>query len=345
MKPLEFNVKFITPLLIGGTENNVDKNGLTGKALRGAWRFWFRALLGGVTDCKDVKKLAKWESKVFGSDKIKIGSKFRIAIEEQNTNTPRSFDLGFKRENSNGNCIPVPKKGFPEGTSYSITILPRNTMSGIERKVLLATIWVWGNLGAVGNRERRGFGSPIIYLNNNSKDYFNFQNHEEIEDIALPLKEQAFQDSSNIKNHLINGLNIVWSVYTEWINVNDINNIEGYMDTLLAPTSAPYFILQSFKQIAVGNQGYSKRDDAITAVHGMQNCQGLGWARGQDRMASPVFIRFHKVVGKNMQDEFLPIFTWCKQENANDSNNCAKNYLTKIDSGKVFIRSLEGDSL
>ncbi|NMG83438.1 MAG: type III-B CRISPR module RAMP protein Cmr1 [Methanosarcinales archaeon] len=334
MKPLEFNVKFITPLLIGGAENNVDKNGLTGKALRGAWRFWCRALIGGVMgNNRNREDLSKLESDIFGSDKIKIGSKFRIAIEEQNTNTPNSFDLGFK------------KKGFPEGTSYSITILPRNTMSGIERKVLLATIWVWGNLGAVGNRERRGFGSPIIYLNNNSKDPFNFQNHEEIEKIALPLKEQAFQDSSDIKNHLINGLNIIWSVYTEWINVNDINNIEGYMDTLDAPTSAPYFILRSFKQIAVGDQGYVNRNDAITAVHGMRNCQGLGWARGKGRMASPVFIRFHKVVGKNMQDKFLPIFTWCKQKDANDPDNCARNYLTEIGGRKVFIRSLEGDPL
>ena len=62
---IRFNVKFVTPLLIGGA-NGRDANGLSGKALRGCWRFWCRAIIGGVA--KDINRddLTTLESKVFG---------------------------------------------------------------------------------------------------------------------------------------------------------------------------------------------------------------------------------------------------------------------------------------
>lgn len=41
IEPIEFKVKFITPLLIhGANSREADTIGLTGKALRGCWRFW-----------------------------------------------------------------------------------------------------------------------------------------------------------------------------------------------------------------------------------------------------------------------------------------------------------------
>ena len=88
------------------------------------------------------------------------------------------------------------------------------------------------------------------------------------------------------------------------------------------------------EQIAVGNQGYEKRDDAITAVHGRNNCKGLGWAKNRDKMASPVYIRFHKIIVEN-KELFFPIFAWCKQQNI--ETNITHNYLTRI-----FTNNLTG---
>jgi len=63
-------------------------------------------------------------------------------------------------------------------------------------------------------------------------------------------------------------------------------------------------------------------------------------------MASPVFIRFH-YLGKKNEEEYLPIFTWCKQKNVPNDNNCARNYLTNISIGqkKVFTENLLGQKL
>ena len=43
IEPIKFKIKFITPLLIHGENSRIaDPLGLTGKALRGCWRFWFK---------------------------------------------------------------------------------------------------------------------------------------------------------------------------------------------------------------------------------------------------------------------------------------------------------------
>jgi len=328
MEAPKFNVKFVTPLLIGGAAHgSVDANGLSGKALRGCWRFWCRAIIGGVMDGITIDKLNKLENEVFGSADGEIGSKFRLNVEEHKSNRRGRFDLGFRGQR---------KPGFTEGASYSITLIPRTTMGEREKNILFATIWLWGNLGAVGNRSRRGFGSPVLYLEDMGKNPFEFKNIDG-KDITLLIEEQPFSGSNELENHLKNGLKSVWNVYKQWIGSTD----SGDISTLLDPKNAPYFILKSLEQIVVGDQGYSKRDDAITAVHGMRNCRGLGWG-GESKMASPVFIRFHKVVGKDGQDKFLPIVTWCKQKNVKDTKNCAEKYLTdmKIGGIRVFTHDL-----
>lgn len=82
MTPIEFKIKFITPLLIHGADpGKADTIGLTGKALRGCWRFWFRAMAGGLVPNISKEDLFKLESNVFGSANEKVGAKFRMVIE------------------------------------------------------------------------------------------------------------------------------------------------------------------------------------------------------------------------------------------------------------------------
>ena len=341
---IKFNIKFVTPLLIGGA-NGRDANGLSGKALRGCWRFWCRAMIGGVV--KDINRddLTTLESKIFGSDKIEIGSKFRLMIEERHAKLSNNIKLGFTYKRGRRKGEMAESKGFEEGTSYSITIILRKTMKEYEINVLAATIWLWGNLGAVGNRSRRGFGSPAIYIDDGGKNPFTFDLNGE--EITFPIAKAnlPFKDLTELKDHLQKGLISAWDVYEQWINDNSVSTVSDDMSIRSEPKKVSYFILQSLEQVAVGDLGYVNRDGrggAITAVHGMQNCDGLGWADERGRMASPVFIRFHKVVGKDGRDEFLPIVTWCKQKNVKDTKNCAENYLKRIKIGgrRVFTHDL-----
>lgn len=440
VKRYTFNVKFITPLLIGGGEKDqrgnivIDKDGLSGKALRGCWRFWCRAVIGGLIPNIDRNDLYKLESKIFGSAKSDVGAKFRLII-EQNDEIPITdrINLGFKDRYEK---FWVHSKGFIEGTSYSITIIPRDTMPDNLRNILFCTIWLWGNLGSVGKRERRGFGSPILYNEYLSKwgelsegdklrlkeilsenfgidwvktanientddskiikistetdslalrlineknrahleidgvrtncliakteedklniyyDPFSFQNKGET-DITLPLEEE-FDSVNTLENYLCIGLQNVWSTYKQWISTiiadeDDSSNwslVKGDLSTLSAPTGALFFILQSCGQIAVGDLGFADRNLAIKSVHGISRCNGLGWARRNDRMSSPVYIRFHKLKANGIV-EYLPIFTWCKQSGVQDRNGCAQKYLTDIKSNRtsVFTTYLNGDDL
>lgn len=113
MEIFKFNVEFVTPLLIGGaTNNSLYPEGLSGKALRGCWRFWCRALIGGMV--KDVAPggLKQLENDIFGSADDKIGAKFRLIVEGHNSNKSERFSLGFKRKNHNGKFEEVKKKDF-----------------------------------------------------------------------------------------------------------------------------------------------------------------------------------------------------------------------------------------
>lgn len=337
MEIFEFNVKFITPLLIGGANSRreADNLGLTGKALRGCWRFWCRSLIGGIIEDVDKEELNNLENEIFGSADLEIGSKFRMNVMKNDNYKQEKFELGFWR-----NGRQPEKSGFPLGSSYLIRITPRKNMSKSEINVLFATIWVWGNLGAVGNRARRGFGSPVIYHNENNNPFdIEVDNQKKV---ILPLREKAFENVPDLEDHLQMGLSNVWMIYKQWIKKNKIDNLKVIEDDLgmtSAPEKVPYFILRSFEQISVGNFGIENIGKAIERVHGSSRCNELGWAIGSRRMSSPVFFRFHKINGIN-NEEFLPIFTWCKQRGIN--GNCARNYLKElaVNNEKLFSRNL-----
>lgn len=361
MKEIEFNIKFITPLLIGGANPwQVDPAGLTGKALRGCWRFWFRGMVGGMIKNIKVEELKQLESLIFGSAGNKdsknqeIGAKFKMLIEGGNKNI-EDYELGFTRTfkckgkgckkcNYSGKIRPK-SKGYPENTVYSVKLIPRNNMSEAEIKVLIATIWLWGNLGAIGKRERRGFGSLILELKNETNP-FSFDLNEI--NIDFPLKE-SFEYTEELEGHLQKGVSLVWKVYNQWIkeiNFTTKKNLINDISSTPAPENSTFFILQSFEQIFVGNKSFIDID-AIDNFHGDSTCKGLGWAEKKNRMASPVFIRMHKIK-KSSAENYLPVVTWCKQDKVNnkDPNNSALKYLKRnIDGQRVFERNLNGGSL
>lgn len=298
---LEFRIKFITPLLIhGANSREVDTIGLTGKALRGCWRFWFRAIVGGlldgsVNDQELIGKLLELESKIFGSaseEQKTIGAKFRMVIEP-----PARLESKIRRNIYPGFQAGFNFTGFVFGDNdwFTVKILPRSNMTDKEQKVLLAIIWLWANLGAVGQRARRGFGSPVISGMNNGSDLFGLS--------GTPV----FNNNNGIKEHLQTGFKKVAGQISDWLKQN-VKALNPDIENNPAPTDAPFFILKSIRQIAVSEKTFAYQEDAISVVHGSKSCDSLGWVRGGNRMASPVFTRLHKV-----GDNFAPVVTFCKQ--------------------------------
>lgn len=302
MNLLEFMIQFITPLLIHGADSGApDSIVLTGKALRGCWRFWFRAMVGGMVKNISKEKLLELESMVFGSSDENVGAKFRVMVKPL-CYEEGSFPIKFSRRT-------VSFKGFKEGCKFMVRILPRKNLKAEEQKVLLATIWLWANLGAIGQRARRGFGSPVVLAEGGDNPF---------QDLNLPVK-QEFDKHSDLEEHLKKGLKNVWDVFNGWKEISSLPlNPSINASGSTPPTNPQFFIIQSFKQIAVANNGIgSNVNNALGTVHGKNSCHDMGSAIPR-RMASPVFIRLHKING-----EFYPVVTWSGPKN----NGCARDYI------------------
>lgn len=301
---LEFKIKFITPLLIhGANSREADTIGLTGKALRGCWRFWFRAIIGGLLQENELTpdSISKYESEIFGSANEKIGTKFKLLVQPISKLIESVTELKFSEQLKRGKG-PTKLIGFQENCEFSLTIIPHQSLlkinssnNDLKLKVLLGSIWVWANFGAIGQRARRGFGSPVIIPDINSPFNILFNNQ-------LPLKE-TFTDKSDVENYLKPMFIIVQNTVLNWLPENI-----RVKDKQILP-SFPYFILRSSEQILIADDPRNDFTLALQQVHGSNRCDDLGWARGNNRMASPIFTRFHKV-----NNSFLPVITYCPQK-------------------------------
>ncbi len=299
-KEITFNIKFITPLLLHGADSRTpDELGLA-KALRGAWRFWFRAVAGGMVDNISPGKLHEYESQVFGSADERYGAKFRMLVErihaKPSCNIPPGFNTRFLFA------------GFDAGSEFAIKIMPRkDAMSPDQRNALLCAIWLWGNLGALGQRARRGFGSPVI-VERSDKCF-----------AGLALSpENTFKSDKDLEQHLIDGLRIVWDKISE---DPDIRNIKSIKTDSLPQNTKDCFFLRSLGQVAVSGNKMADLNSILQNVHGDSSCGELGYI-GRGRLASPVFVRLHQV-----DNQFYPVMTWSEPKDPADARSCARRWL------------------
>jgi len=358
-KEIQFKIKFITPLLLHGADpRQVDALGLA-KALRGEWRFWFRAIAGGILYdyASPVGELSKGvyeqECRVFGSADDKVGAKFRMLVEPVSVSQPKKpFLMRFSRT--------VPFQGFDPGATFNVTVQPRVRV-GFERNALLSSIWLWANLGAIGQRARRGFGSPVIL--EESKDVF--------KEASFEVKE-SFESREALEEHLKASIEKCWAII-------DSMEKRGVPMANDAPKNAPFFILKSLKQVAVGDSSEASVQDLLQRMHGSDSCQDLGWANlkwlegyarkyqitfsSPQRMASPICLRVC-----NVGEGLTPLAVWCKQqvslkimkggqeqnslEGTIPSSVCLRSYLTGAPwpggisfPGLSFHNTISGDSI
>ncbi|RKX42691.1 MAG: hypothetical protein DRP27_09080 [Thermotogae bacterium] len=306
---LKFTIKFITPLLIHGVIHGTeppaaDHLGLA-KALRGCWRFWFRAAVGNMVSDDELRRL---ESSVFGSAEEETGgAKFRMRVEPVgDLGDPAVIDLGLSR--------PATTKGYREGCEFQVSVLPRGRMTNDERRALSAAISLWGHLGAVGQRARRGFGSPVILSGKTS-----------------------FNSPRGLEHYLRTVIEQTEKMLQEFLKAKGVSTATGR-----APGSSACFTLGGLGQVAVGPASRGTDIDAVLKqVHGTNqclkgcrdSCSGLGHAVA-GRLASPVFLRLHK-----LDDGYCPVVTWSRSDGGH--SDCARQWLLKLGFGSY----LSGDPI
>lgn len=173
MEEIILEVETITPLFIAGADQrNIENEGLRAPSLRGAMRWWFRAICGNYLG-NNISNLIKAENEIFGS----TSSKSKITLKTYNEASPEIIDNTYrsweeaiiwddyvdyfffscldKRKDRITNRIKVKSRPYyPEGSKFTVILRGKKD----ELKVALASLWALIHLGGIGFRARRGAG-------------------------------------------------------------------------------------------------------------------------------------------------------------------------------------------
>lgn len=248
-------IVFQSPLLIGGAQGEADPQGLTAKALRGMWRFWLRVLLGGLR--KSSQECFEIESDILGATE---SSSLRIKIKPLTA-------LNFEKFAClpHDQTRPARKEGLGVGTAFEVSVEYRKSfLTRLERNeaLLFCAVALWGALGAIGSRARRGFGSPVVACT-------------KFKDLGLTATDELLDltNNVNLKDSLVALLMQIRKKANQALGLNT-----GYTK-YLGSQSSPFFQLSSIDQIFIsdelGCQLYQKKSSqecgVIYQVHSSPN--------------------------------------------------------------------------
>ena len=167
MKELKVRLEIVTPLFLGGADPRGEPE-LRAPSFRGALRFWFRALLGGVLG-NDTKRIFEEESKVFGSTESSSSLTVRVKADDlrkklfselaewdENTRKYRKSGIAylfFSAREEKKKREPE-RKAFDANQTFWLSI---SYHSQLEEAY--ASLWLLTHLGGLGSRSRRGGGN------------------------------------------------------------------------------------------------------------------------------------------------------------------------------------------
>lgn len=160
MTTLRYEIEVTTPLFCAGADQEKGPAELRPPSLRGAMRFWFRAMMGAVVN-GDLEQLRKLEARVFGSTSgkspvvMRVREKTIILGEQIQPITPGLTYLACQslfnfRGRLNRGC-------FMPHSKFTINFLLRRNSQSL-RPIIEDTFWLLANFGGLGARTRRGFG-------------------------------------------------------------------------------------------------------------------------------------------------------------------------------------------
>lgn len=162
MWSIRVSLEAVTPLFLGGSEPG-DWPELRAASVRGAMRFWYRALVGGRVH--DVGVVRAEEARVFGDAGETGGSRVvvRVAGKPQPVGFGGGWGVGlrylfFSVQSGRGR-----RRGyFPPGARFDVVLQLRSPSGGPGQEDLFrrvgAAFWLLVRLGGLGARVRRGAG-------------------------------------------------------------------------------------------------------------------------------------------------------------------------------------------
>ncbi len=199
---VELRLETVTPLFLGGAEQQPE---LRPASLRGALRYWFRAMLGGVIGDDDdaLKELRRREAEVFGETERGSGvvvrlrgmlremASFDLDRDQQGRQTPSGHNYLYYSTRLGQN------RRVPFGANQSNVVLTLTARSGVGNaqgalQKAAAAAWLLTHLGGIGMRSRRCGGSVQV-VEGSFRD--------------LPEFVVSGQSPQDLQQHLQTGLN------------------------------------------------------------------------------------------------------------------------------------------
>ena len=210
MKEIRVTLETVTPLFMGGADPRGEPE-LRAASIRGALRFWLRALLGGVIGDRDLDSLRRAEAAVFGSTDtgaspvvVRIsnspsGASIPFSSLARWTPSSRSYEnpgIAYLFFAARGTQSEPERKAIPAGSSFELELgLRAGAQDQDALSKACAALWLLTHLGGLGARSRRGAGSLQVT-----------QVHGNVPNSALPpLKIQA-STPEELQTELQNGL-------------------------------------------------------------------------------------------------------------------------------------------
>ncbi len=214
MNQLDFECEVLTPLFLGSAETRVNPE-LRSPSVRGALRYWYRALLGGSSlipagnDGDKLNALKEYETHVFGAQEIgspisvrvKAGTGLEIATfrKDRAIRTAEGFFLPSGKDyllwSMAASGRPDTPRYLPEreyikpGTKFYVELQAWRKSDAAVLKKAAAALWLLANLGAIGARVSRGAGSFQALLKSPAEDLLVLKLCQSVDELCLFLSK------------------------------------------------------------------------------------------------------------------------------------------------------------
>jgi len=162
MTEITAHFRIVTPLFLGGADNKTEAE-LRPASVKGALRFWWRALQWGK-GVTDVGELKKKEDDLFGSSE-KGQSRVTLCLSnsktEHNIVAEKWSPASWQRYTGYGLRDNGERPYIKPGQSFAVCFDMRRC-DDEQRKQLKKAIIAFGLLGGLGARSRKGWGSITL---------------------------------------------------------------------------------------------------------------------------------------------------------------------------------------
>lgn len=156
MLSLQVAVETVTPLFLCGADPHGEPE-VRASSVRGALRFWLRALLGGAIGDNNLSALRQAESAVFGSTESGASP---VVVRLTGESQAQAYRLLLHNPTKSFTA-----QGIMPGKLLTLTLAPRSPYRSIP-EVVCGALLLFLLFGGLGKRSRRGFGSFVVRSSN-----------------------------------------------------------------------------------------------------------------------------------------------------------------------------------